>query len=78
MQEVVIHNQGGEVKVGEAKCSVKLAQSIDLESGAPVLRLSVHGDGEEEALGMAVADPNSSVIGGVFTSGIEVHLAKKG
>ena len=30
VQEVVIHNQGGEVKVGEAKCSVKLAQSIDL------------------------------------------------
>ena len=54
VQEVVIHNQGGEVKVGEAKCSVKLAQSIDLESGAPVLRLSVHGDGEEEALGMAI------------------------
>ena len=76
-QEIVIHNQGGEMKIGEAKCSVKLAQSVDLESRATVLRLSVHRDGQDEAVGMALADPDSSVIGGVFAGGVKVHLVRQ-
>jgi hypothetical protein len=44
----VIHNQGGEVKIGDTKHSVKLAQSIDVESKAKVLRLSVLGEGEDK------------------------------
>ena len=77
VQEIVIHNQGGEVKIGDTNCLVKLAQSIDLESKAMVLRLAVHRDGEDEVVGVSIADPDSSVIGGVFASGIEVHLTKQ-
>ena len=42
-----------------------------------VLRLSILGEGEDKVLGMAEADPDSSVIGGVFAGEIEVHLAKE-
>ena len=77
VQEIVIHNQGGEVKIGDTKLSVKLAQSIDVKSKAKVLRLSILGEGEDKVLGMTEADPDSSVIGGVFAGEMEVHLAKE-
>lgn len=77
VQDVAIHNQGGEARIGDTKYSVKLAQSIDLDTKATVLRLSVYRAGEDEVVGMAVSDLNSSVIGGVFAEGIEIRLARQ-
>ena len=77
--EVVLHNQGGEARVGDTGYVVKLAQVVEPDAGdhPSVLRLSVHKDGEDEPLGMAVSDPDSVVIGGVFAKNLYIHLRKR-
>lgn len=76
--EVLLHNQGGTFVIEGTEYSLMLAQSIELDTKASVLRLSLLKNGEEEVLmGVALCDPESRVIGGVFTEGLSVYLVKQ-
>ena len=73
--EVTLHNQGEEVKL-DNKYVIKLEQAIEVETRGKVLRLSVHAEGREEAIGKVTSDWNASMIGGEF-SNIRIKLEKK-
>jgi hypothetical protein len=57
---VAIHNQGEEVKL-DNKYIVKLEQVIEVETREKALRLSVHAEGQEEAIGKSIGDWNATV-----------------
>lgn len=74
IREVVIHNQGEEVKLDDKY--VTLEQVIEVETREKVLRLSVHAEGQEGAIGEVIGDWNASVIGGQF-SNIKIKVEKE-
>ena len=73
-QEISLHNQGGEAKVGETNYSVTLAQAIDVDTKIETLRLSLLN--RSDVMGMTMTDPNVCLIGGKFGE-IQISLVKQ-
>ena len=72
--EVTVHNQGGEVTLN-GKYVMKLEQAVEVETKDKVLRLSVHAEGQEKAVGKTMADWNATEINGDFDD-IKIRLDK--